>query len=101
MAMSADAAERSGLRCLHCGREVTETIHARTGYRVDYYTLFSGEAEPTLVTHPDTAAPPITVWCLLRASEIVTCADCYRRPEIRREREVLFRPESAGTLRME
>jgi hypothetical protein len=85
----------SGLHCRHCGREVQETRHLRGGYRVDYYTLHTGDAEPVLVAQPDAAAPPVTVWRLLRAINIVTCVECYRLPEIRREREALFRPETA------
>lgn len=93
--MSGAAASRATPHCHHCGRPVSETVHTRIDYRVDYYTLHTGDAEPVTLARADDAVPPVTVWRLLRGVEIVTCADCYRRPAVRRERETLFRPEVA------
>jgi hypothetical protein len=84
---------KSAPRCNHCGREVAETVHTRSAYRVDYYALHTGEVEPTTMPSRDDASQVITVLKLLRPSDIVTCADCYRQPSIRNARELLFRPE--------
>ena len=91
-------ASKPGSRCHHCGREVTETVHTRLSYRVDYYALHTGEVEPMLLPRSDDAARAISALKLLRATEIVTCADCYRQPRVRRERDALFRPELEAAL---
>ena len=84
------------LRCAHCGREVAETVHTRSAYRVDYYALHTGEVEPTTMPGGDDASQLVTVLKLLRANDIFTCADCYRQPAVRQARELLFRPELAA-----
>jgi hypothetical protein len=94
--MSTAAVAKGALRCTHCGREVTETIHTRSSYRVDYYALHTGEVEPMTLSRTDDTAPLVTFLKLLRPSEVVTCSECYRQPQIREERELLFRPELAA-----
>src|SRR5436309_11627683 len=91
--MGATVHSKTALRCSHCGREVTETVHTRSSYRVDYYALHTGEVEPVTMARGDETMPLVTVLKLLRPSEVVTCADCYRRADVRAERESLFRPE--------
>ena len=91
--MSAVDDTKTHLRCHHCGREVTETMHTRSTYRVDYYALHTGDVEPTTMTRSDDPADVVTVMRLVRAVEIFTCVDCYRQPNVRRERELLFRAE--------
>jgi hypothetical protein len=91
--MSTAAVARGPLRCTHCGREVGETVHTRSSYRVDYYALHTGEVEPMTLTRTADTTPLVTFLKLLRANEVVTCSECYRRPQIRQERELLFRPE--------
>jgi hypothetical protein len=91
--MSGADGSKTHLRCHHCGREVSETRHTRTTYRVDYYALHTGDVEPTTMARSDDPADVVTVMRLVRAVEIFTCIDCYRRPSVRRERELLFRPE--------
>jgi hypothetical protein len=83
---------RTPLRCTHCGREVAETVHTRSSYRVDYYALHTGDVEPVVI-RVDQSAPPVTILRLLRAENLLTCVDCYRRPKVQAERELLFRPE--------
>ncbi len=95
MSVADDA--KAPLRCYHCGREVLQTMHTRSSYRIDYYSLHTGEVEPTTMARTDDPADVVTVMRLIRAIEIFTCADCYRRPAVRRERERLFRPELAAT----
>ncbi|MFQ5665081.1 MAG: hypothetical protein ACE5I7_01490 [Candidatus Binatia bacterium] len=90
--MSAREGYSASLRCHHCGREVAETMHTRSSYRVDYYALHTGEVEAATMVRGDDAQA-VSVLKLLRVTDFVTCADCYRRPEIRSERELLFRPE--------
>jgi hypothetical protein len=91
--MPAVDGSRTGLRCHHCGREVVETVHTRSSYRVDYFGLHTGEVEPMTIPQHDDPSVVVTVMRLIRAWEVFTCAECYRRPEVRREREALFRPE--------
>ena len=92
--MSTAEAQPASLRCHHCGRAVAETTHLRTSYRVDHYTLYTGEVEPVTRIREDTDET-VTVLKLVRPIVITTCADCYARPEIRAERDCLFRPEDA------
>jgi len=92
--MVATAGAKSSLRCDHCGRDVTETVHTRSSYRVDYYALHTGEVEPVAIRRGDDTMPAVTVLKLVRPTNVVTCADCYRRPGVRVERESLFRPEA-------
>lgn len=91
--MSAVDDTKTHLRCHHCGREVTETMHTRSTYRVDYYALHTGDVEPTTMARSDDPADVVTVMRLVRAVEIFTCVDCYRQAGVRRERERLFRTE--------
>ena len=82
---------RVALHCAHCGRAVAETRHTRSSYRVDYYSLHTGDVEPVALQHGD--EPPVTVFKLLTAHDVVTCVECYRKPQVRARRERLFRPE--------
>jgi hypothetical protein len=88
------SAPAAGLRCHHCGRPVEQTWHTRNSYKVDYYSLYTGEVEEALI-NVDDEAPPITYQRLLRSVEVVTCVDCYRDPSVQQERERRFRPELA------
>lgn len=97
--MSSPESSKIPLRCTHCGREVAETIHTRSSYRVDYYLLHTGEVQPTTIARPDDPSGTVTILKLLRVSTVVTCADCYRQPDVRQERELLFRPELAAPTR--
>ena len=83
-------------RCHHCGREVSETTHTRSSYQVGYYFLHTGEVEPITVQRTEDPATAISALKLMRAITVFTCADCYRRPEVQRQREALFRPELAA-----
>ena len=83
------------LRCNHCGRQVEQTWHTRTSYKVDYYSLYTGEVEEALIKIDD-ETPPISYQRLLSSIEVVTCVDCYRDPTVQRERERRFRPEVVG-----
>ncbi len=91
--MSLPESSKTPLHCTHCGREVVETMHTRASYRVDYYLLHTGDVQPTTVARPDDPSGTMTVLKLIRPTTVITCADCYRRADIRQQREVLFRPE--------
>ena len=79
-------------RCNHCGRVVRETVHTRSQYRVDYYELHTGEVEESTLKHGEDGQ--VQVYQRLRVPEtITTCADCYRDPNVRDEREHRYRPE--------
>lgn len=82
-------------RCDHCGRAVYGTRHTRTDYTVDYYSLYGGHGE--VVPLPgDERGRGQTYVRLLDRFDVISCADCYRRAEIRAERERRFRPERSG-----
>lgn len=70
-------------------------MHTRTAYRVDFYALHTGDTEPVSIPDPEDADRAITVLRLVRATNVVSCRDCYHQPAIRRERDLLFRPELA------
>ena len=82
-------------RCHHCAREVDETKHTRTSYRVGYYEVHGGEVEAVTKRRSDDDADLVTILRLIRPSEAYTCAECYRLPEAMQERELLYRPETA------
>ena len=99
--MSAVHGTRSSLHCHHCGGELSETVHTRSSYRVGFYGLHTGDVEPITIPRRDDPAEMVTVLRLIRSNEIWTCADCYRQPHVRRERELLFRPELTATSAQE
>lgn len=72
------------MQCYHCHREVRGTIHTQKRYWVDYYRLHTGHGEWDHLANPKPDAPPIRYIRLTRAVDILTCIDCYDRPEIRR-----------------
>ena len=72
------------MRCYHCGREVRATVHMQKGYWVDYYRLHTGHSEWDVLVNPKTDAPPVRYLRLTQPTDILTCIDCYDRPEIRR-----------------
>jgi hypothetical protein len=82
------------LRCDHCGRGVCETSHTRGDYRVDFYSMHTGDVEECSMSLDDGERTRV-YQKLLRPVEIVTCSDCYRDPEMRRRREREFRREGA------
>jgi hypothetical protein len=81
-------------RCDHCGRAVHATQHTRSGYTVDYYSLFSGHGEVTAFSGDDRLRA--TYVRLLDRFDVTTCADCYRRAEVQAARTAQFRPERAA-----
>ena len=92
-----DAALRCApaLRCSHCGRVVQETQHTRMDYAVDYYSLHTGAVETCSLVAED-GERRLTYQRLLSAEEVITCADCYRDPSVRHERELRFRAERSA-----
>jgi len=91
--MSAAGASKVSLHCTHCGRPVAETVHTRSSYAVDYYSLHTGAVESMTVQRTDEPYGTITVLKLIESRTVVTCADCYRQPSIQEARDLLFRPE--------
>ncbi len=77
------------LRCTHCGRAVAETRHTRESWRVDYYLLHTGDVEAAAVAR-EGEGEAVTYLKLVRALDIVTCADCYRDPAVREGRDERF-----------
>lgn len=91
---------RGVLRCDHCGRPVSVTRHTRFAYRVDYYSLHTGEVEATTLKTDD-ERESITVQKLLTAVDVITCVDCYRQPAVQADRERRFRPERYAVVAAE
>ena len=83
MPQQASAAESGGLRCSRCGAAVSGTRHTRTGYAVGYYVLHTGPTGEASFRRRDDEAP-ITYRRLLEPVEVVSCAVCFTRPDVRR-----------------
>lgn len=78
-----EAASPSPLRCARCGVAVEPTRHTRTTYVVGYYRLHGGRTtEATLVRGDDEA--PLVYRRLVEPADVVSCARCFREPEVRR-----------------
>jgi len=82
-------------RCHHCGREVEETKHTRTSYRVGGYELYGGDVEEVTKRRSEDDPALVTILRLIEPRDACTCADCYHLPDVAAERELLFRPETA------
>jgi hypothetical protein len=89
---SRDGSADAALRCDHCARPVRETVHTRTSYRVDYYTLHSGHGEWCTVAGDD-RQHAFTYVRLVDRFDVITCSDCYRKAAIQHERNQQFHPE--------
>ena len=72
------------MQCSHCGREVEETRHTQKGYRVDYYVLHTGRTERIYIKNPKDDLVPLHYLKLTQPVDIINCAQCYEKPEIRR-----------------
>lgn len=79
-------------RCAHCGRSVSDTLHFRDTYTVDFHFLYTGDVEQDQ-WWDDRKALMRTVVHIRNPRLVFTCIDCYRRPEVQRELERLYRPE--------
>jgi hypothetical protein len=60
------------------------TIHRQKDYRVDFYLLHTGHSEWDFVLSPKQDGALIRYRKLSRPIDVLTCVDCYARPEIRR-----------------
>lgn len=83
-------------RCHHCGREVGETRHTRSSYKVGYYDLHGGDVEMVTKVRPEEEGGTMTILRLVHPTEFYTCGECYGLPAVVGEREHLFRPELEG-----
>lgn len=79
------------MQCSHCAREVRETTHTQKGYRVDYYLLHTGQTEWTFLKDPKEELPPLRFQRLRQPVDIISCTDCYAKPEIKKRLEEDFR----------
>jgi hypothetical protein len=71
------------MQCFHCGRAVRETIHTQKNYRVDYYSLHTGNTEWAFFVNPNEHVLPLRYLKLTHPADIVTCIECHARGEIR------------------
>jgi hypothetical protein len=88
------------LRCDHCGRQVRETEHTRTTYRVDYYTVHSGNGEVCSFA-ADEGQRGATYVKLIDRFDVVTCVECYGQASVQYERERRFHPERDAVAEQE
>ena len=72
------------MRCFHCSREVRETTHTQKGYRVDYYLLHTGRTEWTFLKNPKEDMPALQYLRLSQPVDIISCADCYAKPQVKK-----------------
>ena len=72
------------MQCFHCAREVKETTHTPKGYRVDYYLLHTGRTEWTFFKDPKDDVLPLRYLRLTQPVDIISCADCYAKPQIKK-----------------
>jgi len=82
-------------RCHHCAREVEETKHTRTSFRVGCYEIYGGDVEEVTKQRSEDDPELVTILRVIEPRDAFTCADCYHLPEVAAEREHLFRPETA------
>lgn len=75
-----------------------ETLHTRTTYTVDYYSLHTGPVETCSLVIDD-GERRLTFQRLLRAEEVITCVDCYAKADVQHDRELRFRVELASDER--
>jgi len=71
------------MQCYHCGREVFETTHTQKSYQVDFYLLHTGHTEWEFFVYFNQEAPPLRYRKITQPIDILTCVQCYARPEIR------------------
>jgi hypothetical protein len=64
------------MNCSVCGREVSQTVHFKDGYKVGYYLEFTGEVEEIQLTNPDNETKVRKLFRLKNPREVITCADC-------------------------
>jgi len=70
------------MQCSHCGREVFGTVHTQRTYKVDFYLLHTGETEWEFLVTRKPDAPPLKYRKLIQPIDVLTCVQCYARPEI-------------------
>lgn len=58
-------------------------MHGPRSYRVDYYLWFTGDTEPTVIKSTDGEVKDKVYERLVRPRLVVTCADCWAKPEVR------------------
>jgi len=97
IATSMAPASSAPRRCHHCGREVEETKHTRTSFRVGCYEIYSGDVEEVTKQRSEDDPELVTILRVTVPHDAFTCADCYHLPGVAAERDQLFRPETAET----
>ncbi len=73
------------LSCNYCGRAVRETIHRRSGYSVGYYLMRTGTTAEVSLRGDDEEDEVVTFLRLVSLEEVVSCADCYAKPAVKRD----------------
>lgn len=71
------------MQCYHCGREIFGTVHGPKSYKVDHYLLHTGHGRWEYFVNPKQDALRIRYLKLTQPIDILTCVECYARPEIR------------------
>ena len=71
------------MQCYHCGTEVFGTVHTQKSYKVDYYLLHTGHAQWEYFLNSKQDALPVRYLKVTQPIDVLTCVQCYARPEIR------------------
>ena len=79
------------MQCFHCGREVHETRHWQKSYKIDYYRTHTGTGQWDYFESSKENTPPIRYLKLTDPVNILTCVQCYQRPEIKQKLDDDFR----------
>ena len=81
-------------KCSFCGRKVNPTLHSKSieqGYKVDYYLVWTGKLSPMLMKDPKDEKKVIQYFKLDKPHPLVACAECYEKPEVKKELEKAFK----------
>lgn len=66
------------MKCTHCNRDVSSTIHTRLSYKVNYYKTFVGDTTEGVKENGENSS----YLRLLNPTEIITCSECFKDDEV-------------------
>lgn len=81
------------MECTHCGRKVNPTVHIRnadSGYKVDYYILWTGDLEEVAIKNPRDESVTLEFYKLSNPRMVVTCSDCMKKSEVKARLDEMF-----------
>jgi hypothetical protein len=82
------------LKCGFCGREVKETVHSKKlpqGYQVDYYQVWTGDLEPTIMKNPRDEREVLQFFKVSKMRRVIACSDCFPKNNVKNELDAAFK----------